>query len=70
MLNILLDTTSSDGVFDGVASGLDFDTDAFILGVAVGIIISLTIIGIVKLAKFIIKENQKISENSNSKKDD
>ena len=67
MFNIVMDTTSSDGIPDGVASGLDFDTAAFILGIVVGAIITLAFIGIVKYVKFLIKDNKEMQEKLNSK---
>ena len=67
MLNFLSDTVSSDGIPDGIASGLDFDTEAFILGIVVGAIITLVVIGIVKYAKFLIKDNKEMKEKLNSK---
>ena len=67
MFNIVMDTTSSDGIPDGVASGLDFDTEAFILGIVVGAIITLAFIGIVKYVKFLIKDNKEMQEKLNSK---
>ena len=79
MLSFLLDiynsgvsssTTSSDGVFDGVASGLDFDTTAFLIGIIVGIIITLATIGMVKYIKFLLKENKEMDEKLSSKKND
>ena len=79
MLSFLLDiynsgvsssTTSSDGVFDGVAKGLDFDTTAFLIGIIVGIIITLATIGMVKYIKFLLKENKEMDEKLSSKKND
>ena len=67
MFNFLLDTVSSDGIPDGVASGLDFDSEAFILGIVVGAIITLAFIGIVKYVKFLIKDNKEMQEKLNSK---
>lgn len=67
MFNFLLDTVSSDGIPDGVASGLDFDTAAFVLGIVVGAIITLAFIGIVKYVKFLIKDNKEMQEKLNSK---
>ena len=69
MFNFLL-TTSSDGIPDGVARGLDFNTDAFILGIIAGIILTISIIGIVKYVKFLIKDNNEMKEKLNSQKSD
>lgn len=66
MFRALMDTTSSDRIPDGVASGLDFDTAAFILGIVVGIVITFSIIGIVKYVKFLIKDNKEMQEKINS----
>lgn len=63
-------TTSGDNIPDGVATGLDFDTTAFVLGIVVGIIITLTIIGIVKYAKFLIKDNKEMQEKLSQKSDE
>ena len=85
MLNFLLTvynsgvsspTTSGDNIPGGGITGLDFDTAAFVLGLVVGAIATLILIGIVKYAKFIIKDNQRIreealtNENQNSEKSD
>lgn len=70
MFNMLLDTTSSDGIPDGIASGLDFDVAAFVLGIVVGVIVTLAIIGIVKYVKFLIKDNEEMKEKLNSQKSD
>ena len=70
MLNFLLDTISGDGIPDGVATGLDFDTAAFILGIFVGVIVTFVISGIIKYVKFIIKDNKEMEEKLNSKKSD
>jgi len=63
-------TTSGDNKPGGVATGLDFDTTAFILGIVVGIIITLTIIGIVKYAKFLIKDDKEMQEKLSQKSDE
>ena len=68
MLDFLLDTVSGDGIPDGVATGLNFDTAAFVLGIFVGVIITFTIIGIVKYIKFIIKDNKEMQEKLDSQK--
>ena len=60
---LLMDTTSSDRIPDGIASGLDFPTEGFTLGLVVGSIATFIIIGIIKYVKFIIKENEKTKEN-------
>lgn len=70
MLNFLLDTTSGDNIPDGAITGLDFDTAAFVLGIVVGVIITLSLIGIVKYAKFLIKDNKEMKEKLNSQKSD
>ena len=62
-------TTSGDGKPGAVAGGLDFDVAAFILGMFVGAIITLSIIGIVKYVKFIIKDNKEMEERLNSQRD-
>ncbi len=73
MFNMLLDvvnisdTTSGDNIPGGVASGFDFDTAAFVLGIFVGVIITFTLIGIVKYIKFIIKDNKEMKEKLNFK---
>lgn len=67
---VLGDTTTSDGIPDGVASGLDFDSDSFITGIFIGIIIAFIIMGIVKYAKYIIKDNKEMQEKLNSQKSD
>ena len=67
MFKILMDTISSNRIPSGVASGLDFDTAAFIFGMVVGAIITLLFIGIVKYVKFLIKENKELEEKLNSK---
>ena len=68
------DVTSSDGIPSGVASGLDFDTTAFIIGIIIGVIvgaiITLSIIAIVKYVKFIIKDNKEMKEYLNSQEND
>ena len=70
MFNVLMDTTSSDRIPDGIASGLDFDTAAFILGIVVGVVITLSIIGIIKYVKFLSKDNKEMQEKLNSQKSD
>ena len=70
MFNVLMNTTSSDRIPDGMASGLDFDTAAFILGIVVGVVITLSIIGIIKYVKFISKDNKEMQEKLNSQKSD
>ena len=62
----LADTTSSDGIPGGIASGLDFHAAEFILGLFVGMIAMLAIIGIVKYIKFIIKDNAEMKEKLKS----
>ena len=70
MLKLLMGRTSPDGIPDGYAGGLDFDTAAFVFGIIVGVIITFVIIGIVKYAKYIIKDNKENEENFNSQKSD
>lgn len=67
---VVSNTVSGDGKPDGIARGLEFDAAAFVLGIVVGIIITLSIIGIAKYVKFIIKDNKEIKEKMNSKKSD
>ena len=67
MFNFLLATTSSDGIPDSIASGLYLDTESFTLGIIVGAIITLVFVGIVKYAKFLIKDNKEIKEKSSTK---
>ena len=59
-MGVIMDTTSSDGIPDGIARGLEFDFVAFIVGLIVGVIVTLSIVGIVKYIKFIIKDNKEI----------
>ena len=79
MFNFLLDvknssvaggTTSPDSIPGGIATGLDFDATAFFLGIVVGVIITFTIIGVIKYVKFLIKDNKEIKERLNSQKSD
>ena len=64
MFYFSLDTTSGDKIPGGSITGLDFDTPAFVLGLIVGIIVTFIVIGIVKYAKFIAKDNQRIREEA------
>ena len=66
MLNFLLNMVGTDAVPE-VVVGIDFDTDAFIFGIVIGIFIAFSLIGIVKYVKFIIKDNKEMKEKLNSK---
>lgn len=70
MFRVLMDTTSADNIPDGVAGGIEFSTIDFVFGIVVGIIITFSIIGIVKYVKFLIKDNKEMKERLNSQKSD
>lgn len=66
MFNFLLShVTSSDGVPDGVASGLAFDTDSFIFGIFTGLFITFILWCIKKVVKIVISDYKEKSEESN-----
>ena len=67
---VVSDTTSSDGIPDGIAYGIDFHTEEFILGIIVGVIAVFIVKGIIKFAKFIADDNKKTKEWLDSKKSD
>ena len=62
MLGFLLNSTSSDNIPGGVATGLDFDIAAFALGVVVGVVITICISGLIKYVKWIKEDNKAMAE--------
>ena len=69
MFNFLLDTTTSDGIPGGVASGLNIDSASLILGIIIGVIVTLVINGIIKYAKWLKADNKKMEEMLSQRED-
>ena len=66
---VAMDTTTSDGIPDGVAKGLAIDSDSVLLGIIIGVVVSLCFSGIVKYIKWILKDNQKMKDELHEKSD-
>ena len=62
MWNFLLDVTSSDGIPGGVAKSLTIDAFSLIIGIIIGVFVTLAIKGILKYAKWLKEDNKKMQE--------